>query len=191
MSTRVGQRFGYGKVTTGSALLTAISLIGIALTRSYPGLIFFSIGLGIGQGAVDALLNFYVAHHYSSRHMTWLHGFWGVGATLGPTIFTFSLALSHQWTQGYMNIGLFQLLIGLVLLLTIGLWDQKSESDIKETSKEKGRFEPRMIYGLAFFFLYVGVELCVGLWTNTYRVICGGVLWGDYERTFLIRSYIK
>ncbi len=170
VSTRVGQRFGYGKVTTGSALLTAFSLIGIAISRSYFGLIFFSIGLGLGQGAVDALLNTYVAQHYSSRHMTWLHGFWGVGATLGPIIFTISLAMSHQWTQGYLNIGILQVLIGIVLLLTINFWDQKSEDNSENTPKEKGRFESRMMYGLAFYFLYVGVELCVGLWTNTYLI---------------------
>jgi len=170
MSTRIGSRIGYGKVTTGSAILTALSLIGIALSRSYLGLIFFSIGLGIGQGAVDALLNFYVAHHYSSRHMTWLHGFWGVGATLGPTIFTVSLALTRNWTSGYFNIGLLQLAIGLVLLLTIGFWDQKEPTEATDESQEKGRFENRMIYGLAYYFLYVGAELCVGLWTNTYLV---------------------
>lgn len=169
MSTRVGQRFGYGKVTTGSAILTAISLIGIALSRSYVGLLFFSVGLGIGQGAVDALLNFYVAHHYTSRHMTWLHGFWGVGATLGPTIFTVSLSLSHQWTQGYLNIGLLQLIIGGILLLTVGFWDNKTEVS-SEDKPIKGRYQPRMTYGLAFYFLYVGAELCVGLWTNTYLI---------------------
>lgn len=169
MSTRVGGRYGYGKVTTGSAILTAVSLIGIAWSRSYFGLLFFSIGLGIGQGAVDALLNYYVAHHYSARHMTWLHGFWGVGATLGPTIFTFSLAMSGQWTQGYVNIGLLQLVIGLVLFLTIGFWDQ-SETKNPEEKTEKGHYEARMGYGLAFYFLYVGAELCVGLWTNTYLV---------------------
>lgn len=170
LSTRVGQRFGYGKVTTGSALLTAISLIGIAFSRSYLGLIFFSIGLGIGQGAVDALLNYYVAHHYSSRHMTWLHGFWGVGATLGPTIFTVSLAMTHQWTQGYFNIGLLQLVIGVILFLTVGFWDQKKESDLTQQKSDRGRFENRMWYGLIFYFLYVGCEMCVGLWTNTYLV---------------------
>jgi len=169
MSTRVGGRFGYGKVTTGSAILTAVSLMGIAWSRSYAGLIFFSIGLGIGQGAVDALLNYYVAHHYSARHMTWLHGFWGVGATLGPTIFTLSLAMSGQWTQGYVNIGALQLVIGLVLFLTVGFWDQK-ETETSEEKQEKGVFEPRMVYGLAFYFLYVGAELCVGLWTNSYLI---------------------
>jgi fucose permease len=170
MSTKVGARFGYGKVTTGSALLTAFSLIGIALSRSYFGLLFFGIGLGIGQGAVDALLNFYVAHHYSSRHMTWLHGFWGVGATLGPTIFAFSLARSGNWTSGYINIGLLQIFIGIILLLTIGFWDQKAEVKAVEEKPEKGKFEPRMIYGLSFYFLYVGAEFGVGLWTNSYLV---------------------
>jgi fucose permease len=175
MSTRVGQRFGYGKVTTGSALLTAVSLIGIALSKSYPGLIFFSIGLGIGQGAVDALLNYYVAHHYSSRHMTWLHGFWGVGATLGPTIFTLSLALTHNWTQGYFNIGVLQLVIGVILFMTVGFWDQKKENNVTEEKSIKGKFENRMWYGLIFYFLYVGAEMCVGLWTNSYLIEYVGI----------------
>jgi len=175
MSTRVGQRFGYGKVTTGSALLTSVSLIGIALSRSYPGLIFFSIGLGIGQGAVDALLNYYVAHHYSSRHMTWLHGFWGVGATLGPTIFTLSLAMTHNWTQGYFNIGLLQLVIGVVLFMTVGFWDQKKDNVASDEKTVKGKFENRMWYGLIFYFLYVGAEMCVGLWTNSYLIEYVGI----------------
>jgi fucose permease len=42
--------------------------------------------LGIGASAADTVLNDFVALHYKSKHMNYLHSFWGVGATAGPLI---------------------------------------------------------------------------------------------------------
>jgi fucose permease len=170
MATRIGAKIGYGTVTTGSALLTAASLIGIGWSNSFGGLVLFSLGLGIGQGAVDALLNDYVAKHYSARHMSWLHGFWGVGATFGPTLMALTLASQTVWNQGYFRIGGLQLIIALILGLSITLWDTPS-SNPYTTKKQSGRFKPRMVYGMAFYFLYVGAELGIGLWTSTAFVV--------------------
>jgi fucose permease len=170
MATRVGSKIGYGTVTTGSALLTAASLIGIGWSNSFGGLVLFSLGLGIGQGAVDALLNDYVAKHYSARHMSWLHGFWGVGATFGPTLMAITLASQTVWNQGYFRLGALQLVIALILGLSITLWDTSSAVP-HHTKKQAGRFKPRMLYGMAFYFLYVGAELGIGLWTSTAFVV--------------------
>ena len=65
-SHTLSNKLGIGKVTFLSALLTASSLLGIGFSKNYTMLVLFSIGLGLGQGAVDSLLNSYVAKHYSS-----------------------------------------------------------------------------------------------------------------------------
>lgn len=170
LATRVGTHIGYGSVTAGSALLTAISLIGIGWSNSFGGLVLFSLGLGIGQGAVDALLNDYVAKHYSARHMSWLHGFWGVGATFGPSLMALTLASGAVWNQGYFRLGGLQLGIAVILGVSISLWD-KPQNLTSSSPKQHGRFKPRMLYGMSFYFLYVGSELGVGLWTSTALVV--------------------
>lgn len=167
-SHKVSNKLGIGKVTFLSALLTASSLLGIGFSKNYTMLVFFSIGLGLGQGAVDSLLNSYVAKHYSSRHMTWLHGFWGVGATLGPTIMTTVLKFEYTWSLAYFSLSALQYIIAFILFLSLGFW----LNDTNNTSQSKNRvqFDYRMLYGIALFFLYVGIELSVGLWTNSYLV---------------------
>ncbi|MHB8096830.1 MAG: MFS transporter [Erysipelotrichaceae bacterium] len=167
-SHKLSNKLGIGKVTFLSALLTASSLLGIGFSKNYTMLVFFSIGLGLGQGAVDSLLNSYVAKHYSSRHMTWLHGFWGVGATLGPTIMTTVLKFEYTWSLAYFSLSTLQYIIAFILFLSLGFW----LNDTNNTSQSKNRvqFDYRMLYGIALFFLYVGIELSVGLWTNSYLV---------------------
>ncbi len=174
LATRVGAMIGYGTVTAGSAFLTAASLIGIGWSNRFEGLVLFSLGLGIGQGAVDALLNDYVAKHYSARHMSWLHGFWGVGATSGPSLMAITLAAGTVWNQGYYRIGGLQLVIAVILALSIALWDSPS-TRTPASSKHAGTFKPRMLFGMAFYFLYVGAELGVGLWTSTAFVVGRGM----------------
>jgi len=167
-SHKLSNKLGIGKVTFLSALLTASSLLGIGFSQNYTMLVFFSIGLGLGQGAVDSLLNSYVAKHYSSRHMTWLHGFWGVGATLGPTIMTTVLKFEYTWSLAYFSLSTLQYIIAFILFLSLGFW----LNDVNNTSQSKNKvqFDNRMLYGIALFFLYVGIELSVGLWTNSYLV---------------------
>lgn len=166
-AARLKERFGVGPVAFASALLTALSLLGIGLSASFEGLILFSIGLGIGQGAVDALLNDVVSQNFASKHMSWLHGFWGVGATLGPGLMTFILSLNKGWTLGYLFVGGIQLAIAFLLFLSLPLWKHLNQNDHELMSQEKGSFQTVMLFGMALFFIYVGVELSVGLWSNS------------------------
>lgn len=167
-SHKLSDKFGIGKITLLSALLTASSLLGIGFSINYSMLVFFSIGLGLGQGAVDSLLNTYVAKHYSSRHMTWLHGFWGVGATLGPTIMTAVLKLNYNWSIAYLSLSSLQYIISIILFFSLGFW--LKDSIISVHKKIEAKFDRRMVFGMALFFLYSGVELSIGLWTNSYLI---------------------
>ena len=81
-SDRLTKTFGAGKVTAFSVLLTAIALFGFSVSHSYIVLCLWVIPYGLGAGSVDAALNNYVAVHYASRHMSWLHCMWGVGASI-------------------------------------------------------------------------------------------------------------
>ena len=169
MSAHLGEKYGVGKVAFASALLTSSSLLGISTVTSYWGLILFSFGLGIGQGAVDALLNAYVAKHYNARHMSWLHGCWAVGATIGPALMTRVISTSGAWSMGYLSLGSAQFVIAIILLLSLGFWLHDDHETLNKP-KTRSAFDLRMLFGMALFFLYVGVELSIGLWSNSYLI---------------------
>ena len=169
MSAHLGEKYGVGKLAFASALLTSSSLLGISTVTSYWGLILFSIGLGIGQGAVDALLNAYVAKHYNARHMSWLHGCWAVGATIGPALMTRVISTSGAWSMGYLSLGSAQFVIALILLFSLGFW-LHDDHETRNKPKTRSAFDSRMLFGMALFFLYVGAELSIGLWSNSYLI---------------------
>ena len=55
------------------------SILGSAwpvMYKQFEVLCLWAIPYGFGAGGVDATLNNYVALHYASRHMSWLHCFW-------------------------------------------------------------------------------------------------------------------
>ena len=90
-SDRVTRKLGTGKVTAISVALTAVSLFGFSITKSFPLLCIWALPYGLGAGSVDAALNNYVALHYKSKHMSWLECMWGIGATVGPYFMGYAL----------------------------------------------------------------------------------------------------
>lgn len=101
LSDRATLRFGAGKVTAASVTLTMIALFGFSFSTQYWMLLLWAIPYGLGAGGVDAALNNYVALHYASRHMSWLHCMWGLGATVGPAIIGYTLSAHQGWQRGY------------------------------------------------------------------------------------------
>ena len=119
-SDRLIRRFGTGKITAVSVLMTAAALFGFSISRSFLALCLWAVPYGLGAGSVDAALNNYVAIHYSSRHMSWLHCMWGVGASLGPYIMRYGLT-AGSWNTGYRIIGVLQLVLTTVTCLSMPL----------------------------------------------------------------------
>ncbi len=179
LSDRLTRRFGSGLVTAVSVTLTAIGLMGYSFTRSYSMMFLWAIPYGIGGGGVDAALNNYVAQHYASRHMSWLHCMWGVGASLGPYIMSFALTGGQGWNMGYRYLSYLQLLLTVALYLSIPLW-KKREPMAGETSG-KGLSIPQILAipgakaVLLAFFCYCAVEQTAMLWASTYLVGHWGV----------------
>ncbi len=172
MSERVLKKFGAGMVTTVSAFLTAAALWGFSTSTSFWQLCLWGIPYGLGAGAIDATLNNYVALHYNSRHMSWLHCFWGVGTIISPYIMSY--ALTHAvWTDGYRMVSYIQLAIALVLLFTLPLWkvNQSAEAEGGET-KALGLRGALRIKGVPYlltgFFAYCAAEATAMLWASSY-----------------------
>lgn len=116
-SDRLTKMSGTGKVTAASVLMTAVALFGFSISHSFPALCLWAIPYGLGAGSVDASLNNYVALHYASRHMSWLHCMWGIGASLGPYVMSFALTGGQSWNMGYRYIGIIQIVLTAILLL--------------------------------------------------------------------------
>lgn len=101
LSGKLIKRFGEGKITFISGLMTVVALLGYSIAPTYVWFIFLALPLGFGAGSVDTALNHYVALHFKAHHMNWLHSFWGVGATAGPVLMAMILTQTGSWRTGY------------------------------------------------------------------------------------------
>ena len=127
-SDRLTKKFGTGRVTAASVALTALALFGFSLARSFYALVFLALPYGLGAGSVDASLNNYVALHYKSRHMSWLHCMWGVGAAVGPYVMGFALTHGNTWNMGYRAIAVLQTALTALLVFSLPLWKRNDTS---------------------------------------------------------------
>ena len=169
------RRLGTGLVTAISVAMTAAALFGFSVTESFLPLCFWAIPYGLGAGAVDAALNNYVALHYASRHMSWLHCFWGVGAAAGPYIMSYALTSGAGWNNGYRIISVIQIVLTAVLFASLPMWKKRTdEAENGEETKSKGIIGSLKIKGvplvLVMFFGYCALEATAGIWASSYLV---------------------
>lgn len=181
-SDRLIRRFGTGMVTFVSVTMTAVALLGFSLSGSYWMLCAFAIPLGLGAGSVDAALNNFVALHYKARHMSWLHCFWGIGASVGPIIMSYSLVRAGSWNTGYRVISIVQFALVGVLLVSLPLWKKVQTPESRgESSQQKVLTIPQLVAlpgakpVLLAFFCYCAIENTVNLWASSYLVTVRGI----------------
>lgn len=181
MSDRVTTKLGAGLVTAISVLMTAVALFGFSISNSFILLCLWAIPYGLGAGGVDAALNNYVALHYASRHMSWLHCFWGVGAAVSPYIMGYCLTAGFGWHSGYRSVAIIQIALTIVLFISLPIWKKKNTNgNSDENSTETlGLFNALKIRGVKFilltFFGYCALETTAGLWASSYLVNFRGV----------------
>ncbi len=160
-----------------SCALTAAALYGFSCSTSFWQLCVLAIPYGLGAGGVDAALNNYVAIHYDSRHMSWLHCMWGIGSSVGPYIMSCAL-MGSGWESGYRQVAVMQMFLTAVLLLSLPLW-KRGESEEMMSTKSLTLRETLAIPGAksaaAYFFCYCGLEQTVVLWGSSYLVLRGGL----------------
>ena len=180
MSERLTKKLGVNIVTVCSVLLTAIALYGFSTASAFWMLCLWGIPYGLGAGAIDAALNNYVALHYNSKHMSWLHCFWGVGTIISPYIMSYALTTS-VWQNGYRMVSFLQMGITVILLVTLPIWKANRKANeqkagqaavigIRGALKIKG--VPQLLLG---FFSYCSLESTLLLWSSSYLVGAKGV----------------
>lgn len=189
-SGTVLKRFGTGKVTLVSCIMTAGALFGFAASPSLVWLMICAIPLGLGAGSVDAGLNNYVAAHYKAHHMSWLHCFWGVGATLGPIIMAQYISGPNLWRQGYLTVAGIQCALVVILFITLPLWKRVASSSASSSEQQvvgegavdeplSENIKPWKIKGvklaLVAFLFYSGIEATMGLWGSSFLVNVKGL----------------
>ena len=172
LADRLTKKFGTRIVTTLSVFLTAIALFGFSIAGKFYHLCLWGIPYGLGAGAIDASLNNYVALHYNSRHMSWLHCFWGVGTIVSP--YVMSYALTHSvWNDGYRAVSCIQFVIAAVMVLTLPLWRVNKTAAVEgENGKPiglKGALEIKGVLPLLLGFLaYCAAESTTMLWASSF-----------------------
>ena len=180
-SDRLTKWLGAGKVTAISVGLTALALFGFSVSRSYWMLCLFAIPYGLGAGNVDGALNNYVALHYSSRVMSWLHCMWGLGASIGPYILGAALTGGMGWNMGYRYISLMQVVLTAVLFLSLPMWIRRKDEPGEDGVPAKP-LSLKQIFAIrgakeimVAFFCYCALEQTAILWGSSYLVMHNGM----------------
>lgn len=179
-SERLTKRLGTGKVTVASVVVTAVALMGFSCSHSFRSLCLWAVPYGLGAGSVDASLNNYVVLSYASRHMSWLYCMWGLGASAGPYIMGYVLSGGYGWNRGYRYIGILQIVLSIILLLSLPLWKRTdtSTADCSICSQPLSLWYVANIQGakeiMVTFFCYSALEQTVALWAGSYLVLGKG-----------------
>ena len=194
-SDRLTRALGAGRVTAISVGMTAAALFGFSISTQFWMLCLWAVPYGLGAGSVDAALNNYVALHYESRHMSWLHCMWGIGTMVSPMVMGRVLAGGGPWTAGYRYIALFQIALTAVLFLSLPLWQKRTGE-----AAEDGTALQALSLGQVFrlpgakevmlcFFCYCALETTAGLWASSYLTLTRGVA-ADTAASFASLFYI-
>ena len=177
MSDRLTARFGTGRVTAASVALTALALLGFSVSGSFWMLCALAVPYGLGAGSVDATLNNYVALHYASRHMSWLHCMWGIGATAGPFIMGLALSGGQGWHMGYRYVGLVQIVLSTGLFFSLPLWKKADAAAAGENGARRAPLALRDVVRIPGarevmlgFFCYCAYEQTAILWGSSFLV---------------------
>ncbi len=178
-SDKLLHKFGAGKVTAVSVIMTAFGLFGFFISNQFWMLLVWSIPYGLGAGGVDAILNNYVALHYKPQHMSWLHCMWGIGASVSPYIMSFSLVQLESWNYGYLIVSVIQAALSLIIFISLPLWTNDSTDSVNKTDTETEvkAMSFKEIFAIKgaipcfwMFFCYCSMELTTSLWASTYLV---------------------
>ena len=179
LGDRFTRRWGTGRVTAVSVAMTAAALFGFSVSRSFLLLCLWAVPYGLGAGSVDASLNNYVAVHYASRHMSWLHCMWGIGASIGPWIMGRALTGAAGWSGGYRMISFLQMGLTGILLVTLPLWKKPSGEETEGGGDPLPLGQVVSLPGarevMLSFFCYSVLEQTAGLWSASYLTLHKGL----------------
>ena len=168
---RLLRRFHTKWIVTVSVGLTVLGLFGFSASRAYRTLFLFAVPYGLGAGCIDAAVNQYVANHYPSSVMNFLHCCYGLGAVISPGIMSLALRLAG-WNEGYRWTAFLQAGILFAVVLSLPLWERNGSAGEEEARAVAGIREtlrvPGVLLTIAAFFCYSAGEATCFLWTPSY-----------------------
>jgi fucose permease len=181
-SSMISGRIGLGRTLLLAAISLTSALIVYALTTHWLIMVAFGIFLGLGIGLIDAGINTFVASDRRNANlMGFLHGFYGIGALLGPAIATTLLAFGISWRLIYL------IFAGLVGILIVGLFwviskrykpmTKRSESTSQTTAGANLHCAiktPAVLVSGLLLSVYVGTEASIGNWAYTVQNMSRG-----------------
>lgn len=180
MSSKLTEKFSTSKIAAVSTALTAVGLFGFSISKNIYMMFFFTLFLGFGAGAIDAVLNNYVAVHYRASHMNFLHCFYGIGVTLSP--YLMSLALKNRsWQTGYRLAFIIQLVISIIAFASLPLWQKNGRlSESSDEKSGKSSFAdlvklPGIKSTWLVFFGSCALEYVSGTWSSSFLVNSRGI----------------
>ena len=171
---------GTGKLVFVSIALTAVASFGYGFSTTFWMMSLFAIPMGIGAGAIDVAMNNFAAIYLESKHTSWLHASWGVGACLGPALFSISVVTGVGWRGAYDMVALILAVIAAMMLITLPIWKKTEKRDdsqlapaVKDISLWAALKVPGMKLSFWVFFFYSSLEISTSLWCGTYLVARG------------------
>jgi MFS family permease len=168
------KRWGVGRIVALSATGMMGSLLGLVWVPHFAWAVLLAVPAGLCGGAVDVALNRMVAERLSAKHMNWLHGCWGIGASTGPLVMAAALRESASWQLGVVIIAACLGSVALLLWSTLSWWPAPSDPASNKQAPHNvshtvaalhhQNLTRAMWIGPVLFFLYVSAELGTGLW---------------------------
>lgn len=176
LSTKLLKYFGTAKIIAVSTALTAAALLGFSCSYHILFLCLFAVPLGIGAGAIDTVLNNYVALYYKAVHMNFLHCFYGIGVSLSPYLMSLMLSDNSNWRNGYRTVFWIQFGIAVITIAAIPLWGKvNSHNSYEEENKITGKIldllKDRKVRRVCFILIgSCAIEYTCGIWGSTFLV---------------------
>ena len=184
LSNRVHERFGRRGIAVLGVTPRLISYIVLAVHPPYPVVVVILALTGFGNGLLDAGWNAWVGNLAQANELLgFMHGFYGVGATISPVIISAMVNTYHlQWyTFFYVMIG------ALAFEQTCGLhafWKDTgaafreatrlanaASGNTEAESGPRAALKTRVTWICSAFLLaYVGTEVSLGGWIIEFMI---------------------
>ncbi|KAF1816772.1 putative MFS transporter [Eremomyces bilateralis CBS 781.70] len=177
-------RFGHRGVSIVGPIAHLVAYMVASLHPPYPVLVVFYMLAGFGNGLLDAAWNAWIGNMNNANELLgFLHGFYGLGATISPLIATSMITKANlPWYNFY------YVMIGLAFLELVTclptFWkggtgaafraaNAKTPGSKDNTIREALFVRPyaRVVWLITVFLLvYMGVEVTLGGWIVTFML---------------------
>lgn len=174
------RKFGASKTTAIASFLVALTTLGFTLSGEYWMLCLLVIPNSFAGGIVGVAMNNYIAQHYRSYHMNWIHCMWGVGSIIGPNVIAYTLSRGYTWHLSYRVMFVAWVLHAVSIFVMRKWWKPDPvDTQVRENRKAvplRGLLKIRGVKeALLTFFCYTSLEQGMMLWMSSYMILSKGI----------------